>query len=47
MAKKFVSKLIERVIRAAEATHRQKVVTFESNFNNPNNLTAPGGMCSC
>jgi len=47
MAKRFVSKLVERVIRAAEAMHRQKVITFESQFNNPKQLTDAGGKCSC
>ena len=47
MAKKFVSQLVEKVIQDAEALHKAKVVTFESQFNNPDGLTSPGGQCSC
>jgi hypothetical protein len=47
VAKKFVSKLVERVIRDAETLHKAKVITFESQFDNPKSLTSPGGMCSC
>lgn len=47
MAKKFVSKLVERVIKDAEAMHKATAITFESQFDNPKKLTSPGGMCSC
>jgi hypothetical protein len=47
VAKKYVSKLVGRVIRDAEALHKANAVTFESQFDNPKKLTSPGGMCSC
>jgi hypothetical protein len=46
VAKQFASELVERVIRDAEARHKAKVITFESQFDNSQNLTSPGGMCS-
>ncbi len=47
MAKTFKSKLIGTVVKDAEAMFKAKVITFESQFNNPKNQTEPGGMCSC
>jgi hypothetical protein len=47
MAKEFVSKLVAKVIKDAETMFKAKVITFESQFDNPKKLTSPGGMCSC
>jgi hypothetical protein len=47
MPKKYKSKLIAQVVKDAEVMFKAKVITFESQFGNPRNLTEPGGMCSC
>jgi hypothetical protein len=45
--RRYKSPLIKQVVHAAEASHQASVVVFQSQFDNPNGLYEPGGMCSC
>ncbi|MBV8382414.1 MAG: hypothetical protein JOZ63_07395 [Planctomycetaceae bacterium] len=47
MSKRFQTQLMERIIRVAEALHHANVITFASQFDNPEGKVEPGGMCSC
>jgi hypothetical protein len=46
-SRRFKDKVTEDIVTDAEALHLARCITFASQFDNPEGLLSPGGMCSC